>query len=56
MNGIKTILAGYQNLQADQEAFYRDLHRHPELSHAEHRTAGRVAERLHDDGPGYPGW
>jgi amidohydrolase len=50
MNGIKEILAGYQHLQADQEAFYRDLHRHPELSHAEHRTAGRVAERLRDDG------
>lgn len=25
---------------------YRDLHRHPELSFAEHRTAGIVAERL----------
>lgn len=26
--------------------FYRDLHRHPELSLREHRTAGRLAERL----------
>jgi len=24
----------------------RDLHRHPELAHQEHRTAGIVAERL----------
>ncbi|GAA2633956.1 amidohydrolase [Streptomyces vastus] len=28
------------------EDFYRDLHRHPELSLAEHRTASRLAERL----------
>ncbi|MEU5040740.1 amidohydrolase [Streptomyces griseorubiginosus] len=30
----------------DLEDFYRDLHRHPELSFREHRTAGRLAERL----------
>ncbi|MFR9728128.1 amidohydrolase [Saccharopolyspora sp. MS10] len=29
-----------------QEEFYRDLHRNPELSHQEHRTAAKVAERL----------
>ncbi|MER5214042.1 amidohydrolase [Streptomyces sp. NPDC002838] len=28
------------------EDFYRDLHRHPELSLEEHRTAGKLAERL----------
>ena len=28
----------------DLEATYTDLHRHPELSYAEHRTAGIVAE------------
>ena len=27
-------------------ALYRDLHAHPELAFAEHRTAGIVAERL----------
>ncbi len=27
-------------------ALYRDLHRHPELAFAEHRTAGLVADRL----------
>jgi amidohydrolase len=46
MTGIDEILAGYAVLQADQEAFYKDLHRHPELSHQEHRTAQCVAEAL----------
>lgn len=32
------------------EDFYRDLHRHPELSLREHRTAGKLAERLHAAG------
>ena len=31
-------------------ALYRDLHAHPELAFAEHRTAGIVAERLRDLG------
>jgi hippurate hydrolase len=31
---------------ADLEDCYRDLHRHPELSRREHRTAGKLAERL----------
>ncbi|MBQ1089935.1 amidohydrolase [Streptomyces sp. B93] len=31
---------------AGLEGFYRDLHRHPELSFAEHRTAARLAMRL----------
>ncbi|MFJ4642729.1 amidohydrolase [Streptomyces bobili] len=31
---------------ADLEDFYRDLHRHPELSIREHRTAARLAGRL----------
>jgi hippurate hydrolase len=40
-----------QSLTADLPAgpladFYRDLHRHPELSLREHRTAGRLALRL----------
>ncbi|MFC8731412.1 amidohydrolase [Luteimicrobium sp. NPDC057192] len=30
----------------DLEAIYTDLHRHPELSYAEHRTAGLVADHL----------
>ncbi|WP_371530595.1 amidohydrolase [Streptomyces sp. NBC_01283] len=35
----------------DIEALYQDLHRHPELSFQEHRTAGVLAERLR--GAGY---
>jgi hippurate hydrolase len=33
-----------------QEAVYRDLHAHPELSHQEHKTAATVAARLRDAG------
>lgn len=46
MSSAQEILAGYEGLQADQEAFYKDLHQHPELSHQEHRTAHRVAGQL----------
>ncbi|MET9171011.1 amidohydrolase [Streptomyces misionensis] len=35
---------------AGLEDFYRDLHRHPELSLREHRTAGKLAGRLADAG------
>jgi hippurate hydrolase len=50
MTAIEEILAGYEALRPAQEAFYQDLHRHPELSHAEHRTAQRVADELQKDG------
>ncbi len=33
-------------MRLDLDAIYRDLHRHPELSFREHRTAGIVAEAL----------
>lgn len=46
MSNVDEIVADYGGLQADQEAFYKDLHQHPELSHQERRTAGRVAARL----------
>jgi metal-dependent amidase/aminoacylase/carboxypeptidase family protein len=39
MSGLDDILAGYESLRTGQEALYKDLHQHPELSHAEHRTA-----------------
>ncbi|MEU2225395.1 amidohydrolase [Streptomyces sp. NPDC018347] len=35
---------------ADLEDFYRDLHRHPELSLREHRTAGKLAGQLRQAG------
>ncbi|BBX07121.1 amidohydrolase [Mycolicibacterium aichiense] len=44
------ILAGLPAVRQWQEDFYRDLHRHPELSHQEHRTAGLVAEKLRESG------
>jgi hippurate hydrolase len=50
MSSIDEILAGYEGIRAGQEAFYKNLHQYPELSHQEHRTAGRVAERLQDYG------
>ncbi|ETB53673.1 hypothetical protein O976_05360, partial [Mycobacterium avium subsp. paratuberculosis 10-8425] len=40
------MLAGLPGIRGWQEDLYRDLHRHPELSHQEHRTAAAVAERL----------
>ena len=50
MSSVEQILAGYDDLQVGQVAFYKDLHEHPELSHQEQRTARRVAERLQDHG------
>ena len=50
MSSAQEILAGYGGVQAAQEAFYRDLHQHPELSHQEQRTAQRVAGQLQQYG------
>ena len=49
MNTSK-VLSALDGVQAWQEEFYRDLHAHPELSHQERRTAGRVSERLRQAG------
>ncbi|WP_404438072.1 amidohydrolase [Microbacterium aerolatum] len=46
MSTVAGILNDYETIRADQEAFYRDLHAHPELSHEEVRTADEVARRL----------
>ena len=47
MGSIDEILAGYEGLRAAQEAFYQDLHRHPELSHQElPGIAGTVAQTV----------
>jgi amidohydrolase len=43
---VSSVLAGLDRTRPWQEALYRDIHQHPELSHQEQRTAGRVAERL----------
>jgi amidohydrolase len=41
-----SVLAGLDATRTWQERFYRNLHRHPELSHQEHDTAAVVADRL----------
>src|SRR3954451_18280086 len=58
---VTSALAGLAAVRPWQEDLYRDLHRHPELSHQERRTAGKVIERLRrsgyevHDGSGGPG-
>ncbi len=49
-SSVSTVLAGLDQVRGWQEDFYRDLHRNPELSHQEHRTAGRVAAVLRRGG------
>lgn len=50
MPGSTDILAGLDGIRADLEALYKDLHAHPELGHAEHRTSAEAARRLTDCG------
>jgi hippurate hydrolase len=47
---VSSVLAGLESSRSWQEDLYRDVHRHPELSHHETRTAGLVAERLRSAG------
>lgn len=47
---VRTVMAAVAGVRGWQEDFYRDLHRHPELSHQEHRTAAAVAGRLCEAG------
>ena len=46
MTVVSSVLSGLGEMRAWQEDLYRDLHQHPELSHREHRTAEKVADRL----------
>ncbi|RZQ63096.1 amidohydrolase [Amycolatopsis suaedae] len=43
---MSTVLSGLDAALPDLESLYTDLHRHPELAFAEHRTAGVLASRL----------
>jgi len=43
---LGTLVATLQGMEPELVAFRRDLHAHPELSHAETRTTARVAARL----------
>lgn len=45
-SAIDTVLAGLDDIRAQVEDFYKDLHSHPEPGFAEERTSGRVADRL----------
>src|SRR5918911_3933483 len=49
-SAASAVLAGLEDSRPWQEALYRDLHQHPELSHQEERTAGLVADRLRGAG------
>ncbi|RFU85942.1 amidohydrolase [Streptomyces triticagri] len=46
----QSVIAGLDELRDELGEFYRDLHRHPELSLQETRTAGLLAGRLRDAG------
>jgi amidohydrolase len=50
MTAVSAVLAGLEDTRSWQEELYRDVHRHPELSHQETRTAGLVADRLRGAG------
>lgn len=46
MSRATDVLAGLPEVRVWQEDLYRDLHKHPELSHQEHRTAKLVSDKL----------
>ncbi len=46
----RVALRGLDAIRDDLAALYRDLHAHPELSFAEHRTAAEVARRAREFG------
>jgi amidohydrolase len=49
-SAVSSVLAGLEESRPWQEELCRDIHRHPELSHQEVRTAGLVAARLRGAG------
>ena len=49
-SAVASVLERLDEARPWVEAFYRDLHAHPELSHREHHTAANVAERLRASG------
>jgi amidohydrolase len=51
VDALTEILGGLDSMRSELTAFYQDLHRNPELSLHETRTASRAAERLR--GAGY---
>ncbi len=49
-DSLDHLIAGSDAMRSDLTEFYIDLHRHPELSFQEERTAAKAAERLRDEG------
>ena len=49
-DSLDHLIAATDAMRPDLTAFYEDLHRHPELSFQEERTAAKAAERLKDEG------
>jgi hippurate hydrolase len=49
-SAVTAVLSGQDAIRDRQQDLYRDLHAHPELSNAEHRTASVVADRLRELG------
>src|SRR3954447_670307 len=49
-SAASSVLGRLDECRPWQEELYRDLHRHPELSHQEERTASKVADRLRTAG------
>ena len=45
-NSISELLATHSADLTWQREFYEDLHRHPELSHDEERTAKKIEDKL----------
>src|SRR6185312_6739789 len=48
--GNESIFSGVEAMLDELEALYKDVHRHPELSMQEERTAALAAERLQTAG------
>ncbi|RKT83081.1 hippurate hydrolase [Saccharopolyspora antimicrobica] len=46
MGDLGAVLRRIDDIRDDLTALYKDLHAHPELSFAEHRTAAEIARRL----------
>ncbi len=49
-DSLDHLIAAGDAMRPDLTAFYQDLHRHPELSFQEERTAVKAAERLKAEG------
>ncbi len=47
---VSAVLTGLDEIRSWQEAYYQQLHQHPELSHQEQQTASAIAQRLRDFG------